>query len=172
MAALKAVLGEEKLNKTLAAFLAKYKYQSTPYPTSLDLLEYIVQGTDIQQKNYMTSLFENIGIYDLKTTNVVAAERNDGQFDLTITLDAKLNFANGEGVETEQELSQMIDIGLFSEDPNKIENKEQVLYLQKHALVSGKNTIVLTVKEKPNFVGVDPFVKLIDRDSKDNIYQL
>ncbi len=172
MAAVKDVLGEEKLNKTLAAFLAKYKYQSTPYPTSLDLLQYIVQDTDTQQKDYITSLFENIGIYDLKTTNVVAAERDDGQFDLTITLDAKLNFANGEGAETEQELSQMIDIGLFSEDPNKIENKEQVLYLQKHALVSGKNTIVLTVKEKPNFVGVDPFVKLIDRDSKDNIYQL
>lgn len=172
MAAVRDVLGEEKLNTALAKFLVNYKYQTTPYPTSLNLLQYIVQDADIQQKDYITSLFENIGIYDLKTTNVVAAERDDGLFDLTITLDAKLNFANGEGAETEQELSQMIDIGLFSEDPNKIENKEQVLYLQKHALVSGENTIVLTVKEKPNFVGVDPFVKLIDRDSKDNIYQL
>jgi ABC-2 type transport system permease protein len=172
MAAVRDVLGEEKLNKTLAAFLAKYKYQSAPYPTSLDLLEYIVRDADVQQKDYITSLFENIAIYDLKTTNVVTTDRDDGQFDLTITLDAKLNFANGEGVETEQPLTQMIDIGLFSEDPNKIENKEQILYLKKHGLVSGENTIVLTVKEKPSYVGIDPFVKLVDRDSKDNIYQL
>lgn len=172
MAAVRDVLGEEKLNNALAQFLAEFKYQSTPYPTSLNLLEFIVKDADEQQKSYITSLFENIAIYDLKTTDVVVSDREDGQFDLTITVNAKLNFADGKGVETEQVLSQMIDIGLFSEDPNDVEEKEQVLYLAKHAVVSGDNTIVLTVKEKPNFVGIDPFIKLVDRDSKDNIYQL
>jgi len=172
MTAVRDTLGEEKLNNALAKFLGKYKYQSKPYPTSLNLLDYIVRDADEQQKSYITSMFENIGIYDLKTTDVVVTDRDDGQFDLTITVNAKLNFADGKGVETEQKLAQMIDIGLFSEDPNEVENKEQVLYLAKHALVSGDNTIVLTVKEKPAYVGIDPFIKLIDRDSKDNIYQL
>lgn len=48
----------------------------------------------------------------------------------------------------------------------------QVLYNQKHRLISGENTITVTVDEKPAYVGVDPFVKMIDRDSGDNVIKL
>jgi len=35
--------------------------------------------------------------------------------------------------------------------------------------VSGTNTIELKVKEKPLFAGVDPYIKLVDKDSKNNL---
>jgi hypothetical protein len=38
MMALYDLLGEERLNAALKAFLNEFKYQSAPYPTTLDLL--------------------------------------------------------------------------------------------------------------------------------------
>ena len=42
----------------------------------------------------------------------------------------------------------------------------------KHKLTSGENKITITVPEMPAYAGVDPFVKLIDRDGNDNIKAL
>ncbi|WP_286234898.1 M1 family aminopeptidase [Thalassotalea sediminis] len=172
MMALKDRLGEEKLNKALADFLTEFKYQSTPYPTTLDLMAYIKQDADEQEKQFISSLFEHITLYDLKTTNVEVTDRDDGKFDVTITVDAAMLTADGQGIETEKEFSDMIDIGLFSADPEDLSAEELVQYLEKHEIKSGENVIKLTVDEKPKYVGVDPFVRLIDRDSADNIYRL
>ncbi len=38
--------------------------------------------------------------------------------------------------------------------------------------VDGENIIKLVVSERPKFAGIDPFIKLIDRDSADNIIGL
>ena len=80
--------------------------------------------------------------------------------------------ASGKGEETEQSLDAIIDIGAFSADPDKLKDDKQVLLIEKHRLVSGENKLTITLAEKPSYVGVDPFVKLIDRDTKDNIFKL
>ncbi len=172
MMALKDRMGEERLNKALADFLAKYKYQSTPYPTTKDLMDYINQDNNDSEKAFVSSLFEHITLYDLKTTNVEITDREDGQFNVKITVDASMMRADGQGVETKEDFSDMVDIGLFSDDPEDLSAENLVQYLKKHRIKTGENVIELVVKEKPKYVGVDPFVKLIDRDSADNIYRL
>ncbi|MEW6990797.1 ABC transporter permease/M1 family aminopeptidase [Colwelliaceae bacterium 6441] len=172
MMSLKDRLGEQRLNKALSDFLKAFKYQSTPYPTTIDLLAYLNQDTDESEKAFISNLFEHITLYDLKTTKVEITDREDGQFDLAITIEASLKRLDGKGVETEQPFSDIIDIGLFSQDPEDLSAKDFVQYLKKHQLKTGENIIHLTVKEKPKYVGVDPFIKLIDRDSADNIYRL
>ncbi|WP_085299074.1 ABC transporter permease/M1 family aminopeptidase [Cognaticolwellia mytili] len=172
MMSLKDRMGEQRLNKALADFLAKFKYQSTPYPTTIDLMAFINQENNDSEKAFVSSLFEHITLYDLKTSNVEATKREDGQFDITITVDASLKRADGQGLETEEEFSDMIDIGLFNADPEDLSAENIVIYLDKHPIKTGKNIINLVVKEIPKYVGIDPFVKLIDRDSADNIYRL
>jgi len=172
MMSIKDRLGEQRLNQALADFLKAFKYQSTPYPTTIDLMAYLTQNTDDSEKAFISNLFEHITLYDLKTTNVDVTEREDGQFDLAITIEASLKRSDGQGVETEEDFVDMIDIGLFSADPEDLSAENMVQYLQKHQIKSGENIIQLTVEEKPKYVGVDPFVKLIDRDSADNIYRL
>jgi ABC-2 type transport system permease protein len=39
-------------------------------------------------------------------------------------------------------------------------------------LVSGENNITISTLIRPEFVGVDPFVRFIDRDSRDNVKKL
>lgn len=66
----------------------------------------------------------------------------------------------------------MIDVALFSADPNEIHDTNTVIYMQKHEIKTGENTITLKVTELPKFAGVDPFIKLIDKKSGDNIKAL
>lgn len=174
MMSLKDRLGEARLNKALQGFLQEYKYQSAPYPTTVDLVRYINQDTNEQEQQFVSNLFEHITLYDLKTTEVVIAEQADenGYYNVAMTVEAKLQRADGQGQETEVPFSDSIDIGLFSADPDDLTADNPVLYLKKHAIQSGTNVIELKVKEKPLYAGVDPFIKLVDRDSGDNIKKL
>ncbi len=172
MMSIKDRLGEERLNTALKAFLKEFRYNSTPYPTTMNLMEYLVADANEQERAFVANLFEHITLYDLKTTEVAVNETADGQFEVTLTIDAKLNRADGQGLETEVEFADMIDIGLFSADPEDFTAENSVQYLQKHEIKSGINTVVLTVAEKPVYAGVDPLVRLVDKDSADNIYRI
>ena len=54
MMSLKDRLGEEKLNRALKGFLAEFKYQSTPYPTTLDLMAYIKREANEQEQVFVS----------------------------------------------------------------------------------------------------------------------
>ncbi|WP_448569359.1 M1 family aminopeptidase [Thalassotalea ganghwensis] len=172
MMSLKDKIGEQRLNEALAGFLNEFRYQSTPYPTTLDLLAYLTDGATEAEQVFISNLFEHITLYDLKVTAVTVDELEQGKYSVSIDIEAALKRADGQGSETDEPFEDMIDIGLFSQDPEDLSADSSLQYLQKHLIKTGSNTIKLVVDEKPKFVGVDPFVKLIDRDSADNIYRL
>ena len=47
-----------------------------------------------------------------------------------------------------------------------------VLMLEKHGIKTGETTLEFTVDERPSHVGIDPYNKLIDRNSDDNLKAL
>ncbi len=97
MMALKDRLGEQRLNKALADFLTRFKYQSTPYPTTLDLISYIKQDTNEQEQNFIDNLFKHISLYDLKITDVQLKpiENATADYQVTLTIEAALKHADG-----------------------------------------------------------------------------
>ena len=52
------------------------------------------------------------------------------------------------------------------------EGEEHVLMLDKHRVTTGKMSFELIVDERPSHVGIDPYNKLIDRNSDDNLQAL
>ena len=56
--------------------------------------------------------------------------------------------------------------------PDDFAADTQVLYLESHRLVTGENTVVITVPANSRYVGVDPLIKHIDRNSSDNVRKL
>lgn len=172
MMSLKDRLGEHKLNQRLKDFLAQFKYQSSPYPTTLDLISYLKQDTSEGDQEFISNLFEHITLYDLKISDIEQKELDDGTFEVTLTIDAHLRRADGQGEETDVEFNDNIDIGLFSADPEELSGDNAVVYLQKHLLKTGENVIVISTDKQVSYAGVDPFVKLVDRDSADNIRKL
>ncbi|NRB22548.1 M1 family aminopeptidase [Shewanella sp.] len=172
MMAIKDTIGEARLNDNLKAFLMRYQYRNDPFPTTLDLVKYLKQDVDEAQAEFIEDSFNKIILYDLRLTNVVMTQLDNGKVQLDLTIHAGRKLAQGKGEESELPLDALIDIGVFSADPDKLENDSEVILLEKHRLVSGENSLTLILDGEPSYVGVDPFIKLIDRDAKDNIFKL
>ncbi|RZG13354.1 hypothetical protein EXT47_16950 [Pseudoalteromonas sp. CO342X] len=174
MLALHDLLGETRLNSALRSFLNNYRFRTDIYPTTLDFLTYLKAGASEQEQVFIEDQFNAITLYELKLAGVEVQEATQaGELHtVTLTVEAAKKHADGEGNEEEIPLNQEIDIALFSADPNNIQSDETLLYLQKHTITSGENKIELKVTELPKFAGVDPFVKLIDKKTADNIKSL
>ncbi|NUM78816.1 hypothetical protein HUU40_31045, partial [candidate division KSB1 bacterium] len=54
----------------------------------------------------------------------------------------------------------------FGEDTAS--GREKELYLKRHKITASHNTILLVVDQQPAVAGVDPDVKLIDANARDN----
>ena len=62
-------------------------------------------------------------------------------------------------------LADYIEIGVFRGK----KDEEKPLYLKKEKLTTGRRTFVITVNEELTLAGIDPYNKLIDRISDDNM---
>jgi aminopeptidase N len=171
MYALKDYLGEDAVNRALRKLIANHAYVYDPYATSLDLIRYLrEEATTREQQDLITDLFERIVLFDLKVTDATVTETTDGRYELNMTVSANKFEADGEGVETEVPLDLSIDIGAFNKNPDDAKPSETTeLYLQKQRIHEPETHITLTLDEKPAFVGIDPYNKLVDRNSDDNV---
>ena len=125
---------------------------------------------DPKHEPLIVDSFEKITLFDLKATDPKVTQRADGQFDVQFVIEAKKLYADGRGKETEARLNEGFDVGVFSHEPGKSGyTSASVLAMQRHVLVSGKQTFRFTVAKSPAFVGVDPYNMRVDRDSNDNV---
>jgi hypothetical protein len=172
MMAIKDRIGVERLDANLKAFLQEFQYKQNPYPTTLDLLRHLTAGVSSEDKAFIEQQFTLITLYDLRVLDLQKTELPDGQLQLDLTIQAARLSADGKGAETEQPLDEDIDIGGFSADPDKFSADNQLLYLQKHRIKSGKQQLRVVVPKGTAYIGIDPLIKLIDRDAADNIRKL
>ena len=64
-------------------------------------------------------------------------------------------------------LADYIEVGVFGADEEET-GEPKVLYIQKRRINQIDNDFKIIVTEKPVEVGIDPFNKLIDRNTQDN----
>jgi hypothetical protein len=64
-------------------------------------------------------------------------------------------------------MDDLVDIGAFA--PGGDKGLGEPLYLKRHRIRSGKQTISITLPREPARAGVDPLRKLIDRQGNDNV---
>lgn len=173
MYALKDAIGEEALNRALARFLRERAYQVNPYPTSLDLLRILREEAGPEHDQLITDLFDRITFWDLRVVSSEATERPDGKWIVRVEVQAAKLDAGGNGKEEEVPLDQLIDIGLFADDPTQSGfSDKDVILLQKHRVKGGRQIIELVVDRKPTFVGVDPYANLISRTNTNKVAPL
>ena len=114
--------------------------------------------------------FERIVLFDLNVTSATASEREDGRWDLVLEIEAHKYEADGAGEQTEEPIDYLIDIGVFTENlDDAYEGNDHVLYMDKHRINETTMRIELIVDEEPRYAGIDPYNKLIDRNSDDNL---
>jgi aminopeptidase N len=167
---LKEVVGEAALDRALAKLLQQYAFKVPPYPNTRDFLQILRAEVGPQHDALISDLFEKITLLDLKTTAASTRKLPDGRFELTLEIEARKLYADGRGKETEAPLDEEVDIGAFTAEPGKAEfTPESVLALARRRIVSGKQTLKLTLDKQPSWAGVDPYNKRIDRNSEDNL---
>jgi ABC-type transport system involved in multi-copper enzyme maturation permease subunit len=171
MYALKDYLGEEAINRALRKLIEQHAYRYEPYTSSLDLLAWLrAEAANEEQQALITDLFERIVLFDLKVTKAGVTERDDGRFEVKMTIGAAKFEADGEGREEERPLDLSIDVGAFSKNPEEAKpGEEPEIYLQKHRINQPESAITLVLDERPTHVGIDPYNKLVDRNSGDNV---
>ncbi len=173
---LKEAMGEEALNRALKRFVADYAFQGAPFPSSEDLLGYIRKEAGPEHQALISDLFEQITIYDLAVDEVLV-ESVDGAFDVSVTVSAKKMYADGKGVETEVSFTEPLQIALFPAEPENDDSfgdddLPSPLLLSQEPVSDGTQTFVYRVNEKPDRVGIDPYLRMIDRNPENNLKRL
>jgi aminopeptidase N len=166
--ALRDYLGEDTVNGVLRGFLDDHRFQGPPYPTSKRLVESFRAATPEKYRYLITDLFETITLYDNRASSAIVSPRSDGRFEVTLEVSTTKLRADGMGRESEVEMADWIDIGVFAH-PQGPASGQEPLYLAKH-LVSGPTSVLrIVVDQEPRSAGIDPYHKLIDRRPRNNV---
>ena len=166
-------IGEDAVNRALRRLLAQYAFKAAPYPTSLDLIAALRAEAPADKQQLITDLFERITLYDLKASNLAVKKRADGRYDVSMTVDARKLYAEGKGRESEAPMAETLDVGLFTAMPgDKAFTAKNVVTFERRPIRSGRQTLTFVSATAPRFAGVDPYNKLIDRNSDDNIARI
>ena len=168
MYALQDIIGKEKVHQALRNFLNDYSFQTSPCPTSRDLVNALRAEAGPEYQKLITDLFERIVLYDLQVDSASTREI-DGGYEVAIELTAKQFEDDGHGKQTEEPLDSWFDVAVFPKTDEPLEGVTP-LYIEKHRLRSGKQVLRLTIRtsEKPGIVALDPFHKRVERSAGNN----
>lgn len=170
MYTLREHLGEETVNKALRRFLEKHRDSGPPYPTSRDLLAALRAVTPGSLQPLLTDLFETITLWDVEARRAAVARTAGGRYEVTLDVMARKMRADSVGKETETPMNDFVEIGVFA--PPQGDRDGEPLYLKRHRIHSGRQTIRIIVPREPAHAGIDPYRKLIDREREDNVVEV
>lgn len=165
--ALSKYIGKEQVNGALRRLLEKHGSGTPPLPTSLDLYRELQGATPDSLHYLLHDLFETNTFWELRTEQATARQTKAGTWQVTLDVQAHKEAVNSAGVETPLPMNDWVEVGVFA-PVHKSGEPGQLLYLRKHLIRSGQQTIKVTVPHKPDRAGIDPNHLLIDIMMEDN----
>jgi ABC-2 type transport system permease protein len=165
---MKEMIGEDAINRALRKLITQYAYAPPPYPTSYALLDALREQTPPNLQYLIKDLFKDITLFSNRTLAATARKRADGQYDVSIEVEARKFKADGNGNETEVPVDDWIDIGAFAR-PASGRKYGDTLYRQRVHITQRNSTFTFTVARMPATAGIDPLALLIDRIPDDNL---
>jgi hypothetical protein len=157
--AMREYIGKDRMDDALRRLLDKHRSGTPPLPTSMDLYRELQAVTPDSLQSLLHDLFEANTYWELETKQATAVQTEAGTWKMTLEVQARKVVVDEAGVQTELPMDDWIEVGAFDEG-------EQ--YLQKHRIRSGKQTIAVTVPQKPTRAGIDPRHLLSDLGEIDN----
>ena len=164
MHALSEYVGEERVNGALRTLV---ETEANSRATTLDLYRELETVTPDSLQGLLHDLFEANTFWRFDTKQATAVQTEAGAWEVTLEIEAHKVVADSAGIETEMPVDERVEIGVFAAaEPGEILGEP--LYLHKHRIRSGTQTITVTVPEKPARGGIDPY-NLLDWEEGDNI---
>lgn len=167
MYALGEYVGEDRVNRALRTLIQK---KVSSLATTLDLYRELQTATPDSLKPLLADLFERNTTWTFDTKQATVQPTTGGNWQVTMDVDAHKIVSDSAGVETERPVNQWVEIGLFA--PAKPgERLGKPIYVKKHFIRSGRQTIRVTLPHKPARGGIDPY-NLLDWEEGDNIEEV
>jgi len=164
MHALSEYVGETQVNASLRTLVEK---KASSLATTLDMYRELQVVTPDSLEPLLHDLFEVNTFWTFDTKKATAVRTALGTWRVTFDVEAHKTVADSAGKETEVPVNEWVEIGVFgAAEPGEALGKP--LYVQKHRLRSGTQTLTVTVSGRPSRGGVDPY-NLLDWDEGDNI---
>jgi ABC-2 type transport system permease protein len=164
MHALSEYVGESQVNGALRTLVAK---KMSSLATTLDMYRELEAVTPDSLRPLLQDLFEKNTFWTFDTKQAKAVRTTAGTWQVTFDVDARKVVVDSAGVETETPMNEWVELGIFAAaEPGEALGKR--LYVQKHRIRSGRQTITVIVPNKPARGGIDPY-NLLDWEEGDNI---
>jgi hypothetical protein len=164
MHALSAYMGEERVNRALRTLVEK---KASSLATTLDMYRELQAVTPDSLKPLLHDLFEVNTFWTFDTKQATTRQTASGSWQVTLEVEARKVVADSAGKETELPMNEWVEIGIFAPAAAG-EMLGKPLYLRKHRVRSGPQTITLVVPHEPARGGIDPY-NLLDWEEGDNI---
>jgi hypothetical protein len=176
-------IGEDKVNLALHNFLMEHRFANAhnqvdaadstrgrqsvdeAYPDTRMLVDALRAQTPPEYQYLIEDGFNRIVLYDNKTLSATSKKLPSGKYEVTLEVQARKSQSDGNGVETPMPLADFIDIGVFK----GAKDEEKPLYMKREKLAQEHQRFTIVVDEQPTRAGIDPYNKLIDRISDDNM---
>ena len=164
MYALSEYVGEARVNGALRT-LVQDKMSSLA--TTLDMYRALQAVTPDSLAPLLHDLFEVNAFWSFDTKRASAVKTETGAWQVTFDIDARKVVVDSAGAEQEVPMNEWVELGVFAPaEPGEMLGRP--LYVEKHRIRSGRQTIVITVPAKPARGGIDPY-NLLDWNEGDNI---
>lgn len=164
--ALRNYIGKDRVNDALRAMLQKYS-STPPLPTTLDFYRELQAVTPDSLRYLVHDLFAANTFWEMKTESATTKQTKPGTWQVTLEVEARKVTVDSIGIETNVPMNDWIEIGVY---PAQAENgsSAKALYLKKHRVSTGRQTILLTLSKQPGRAGIDPNHLLIDLNMHNN----
>ncbi len=174
---LRDLIGEDSMNAALRDFRNAYAFKTDPpFAGANNLYGYLQKHVPDSLQYYLTDSWQKITLYDNKVVEAkVEPTQNKDEYSVTIKVDVGKVWIDDKGNDVvAKSMNDFMDIGIFAADTKNKAGRSQTnpLYLSKYRFTAGQHILHIIVKGKPVRVGIDPYAKLIDRQSGDNMKDL
>jgi len=171
MYALSELIGEQAVNQALSKLLEKKAFKSNNLATSIDLLNELYAVTPAEHHGLIDDWFKRIVLFDLSIEDAAYESSEDGTYAATLEVETLKFRANGFGEEQKITLDQAFDIAIYGA-PDEESGENQLLYMGSHQFNQDQTQLILRVDGMPLFAMIDPKVKAIDRNQRDNMREI
>ena len=137
----------------------------------MDLYRELQAVTPDSLQSLLHDLFAANTFWELETERATAEQTAAGTWQVTLSVRARKVVVDPAGVETDVPMDEWVQVGVFAPTAEGVEFGE-TLYLQKHRIRSGEQTITATVPREPADAGIDPYHLLIEMERFDNVEEV
>jgi ABC-2 type transport system permease protein len=159
--------GVHEVNTALRTLNEKSKQPGARPVTTLDLYDALKSTLPDSTHTLLHDLFEVNTLWQFVTEKVTAKKTDDTHWTVTLDVTARKITYDAAGTITEQPLNEYVYVGAFAPRKPGQDELSSPLYYEKHRLRAGKQTITLTVSEKPVLAGIDPY-HILDWEEKED----